>query len=96
MTEFLTVPEIATELRVDETTVRRHIRSGALRATKPFGVVRVTRTDLDAYLAATVIEPATPRPAVPTLPAPRSRPRATPPAGSVRDRLRADRKKAAA
>lgn len=92
MTEFLTVPEIAAELRVDETTVRRHIRTGALRASKPFGVVRINRDDLDTYLQATVVQADTPRPT----PMPRpARSRTSPVGGSVRDRLRADRKKAA-
>jgi excisionase family DNA binding protein len=95
VTEFLTVPEVAAELRVDETTVRRHIRRGDLRATKPFGVVRVARHDLAAYLEQSLIEPDQQRLPTPAVQAPRSRQRAQPPAGSVRDRLRSDRKRAA-
>lgn len=92
---LLTVPEVAAELRVDESTVRRHIRAGNLPACKPFGVVRVTRTDLDAYLASSTITPPSPRLAPrPQVPAP-ARSHRPASGGSVRERLRADRKRAA-
>jgi excisionase family DNA binding protein len=54
--DLLTVHEVATQLRVDDTTVRRWITSGALAAvTLPHGgkrrAYRVRRSTLDALLA---------------------------------------------
>ena len=54
--DLLTVHEVATQLRVDDTTVRRWITSGALEAiTLPHRgrrqVYRIRRTTIDALLA---------------------------------------------
>jgi len=54
--ELLTVREVAKQLRVDDTTVRRWIKNGILEAiTLPHGgarqVYRVRRHTLDALLA---------------------------------------------
>lgn len=56
--ELLTVPEIARELRVSQTTVYRLIDAGELPHT-PVGKRRklVTRQQLDAYLAASAVDP---------------------------------------
>jgi excisionase family DNA binding protein len=48
MPEYLTVREVAAVYRVNEITVRRHIRSGKLRAVKVGGRVRVRQEDADA------------------------------------------------
>jgi excisionase family DNA binding protein len=56
--EFLTVEEIATELKVSPGTVRTWIAAGALRASRPGvagrdgRVYRIVRSDLDSFLAA--------------------------------------------
>lgn len=53
--QYLTVREVATELRVGEETVRRWIRDGALAATQVGGRragLRIERADLEAYLDA--------------------------------------------
>lgn len=50
--DLLTVGEVATELRVSPTTVRRLIRRGELRAHALGAQYRVTRADLDAFLHA--------------------------------------------
>ena len=47
MPEYLTVREVAAIYRVNEITVRRHIRSGKLRAVKVGGRVRVRKEDAD-------------------------------------------------
>jgi len=47
MPEYLTVREVAAIYRVNEITVRRHIRSGKLRAVKIGGRVRVRREDTE-------------------------------------------------
>jgi len=48
--DLLTVGEIAAELRVSRTTVRRLIRGGELRAHALGAEYRVTRENFDAYL----------------------------------------------
>jgi len=53
--ELLTVQEVATRLRVNEATVRRWIKSGALEAIKlphrgKREIYRVRRTTLDSVL----------------------------------------------
>jgi excisionase family DNA binding protein len=48
MPEYLTVREVAAMYKVNEITVRRHIRSGKLRAVKVGGRVRVRKEDADA------------------------------------------------
>ena len=47
MVEYLTVREVAAVYRVNEMTVRRHIRKGKLRAVKVGGRVRVRKEDAD-------------------------------------------------
>lgn len=49
---WLTVAEIAAELRVDPETVRRMIRRGDLAAFRYGSCLRVKRTDLDAFISA--------------------------------------------
>jgi excisionase family DNA binding protein len=89
---YLTVPEIAAELRVDETTVRRHIRAGALVAVKAFGVIRVARTELDAYVDRARVQPDPPA-AVPASTRRTPRPRTAPAHAewSAREQLKLDR-----
>jgi excisionase family DNA binding protein len=94
MTEFLTVPEVAARLRVDESTVRRHIRSGALPAFKACGVLRVAADDLDSYLEGARVVPQGPVVVRQVAQAPRARLGVVGP-GGARDRLRAGRERAA-
>lgn len=50
---LLTVPEVATELRVSRMSVYRWIHAGVLPAARVgASSIRVTRADLDAYIAA--------------------------------------------
>jgi excisionase family DNA binding protein len=48
MPEYLTVRDVAAIYKVNEITVRRHIRSGKLRAAKIGGRVRVRKEDAEA------------------------------------------------
>ena len=48
MPDYLTVREVAAIYKVNQITVRRHIRSGKLRAVKVGGRVRVRKEDADA------------------------------------------------
>ena len=51
--EYLSIGEVAHELRVSEGTVRRRIRAGELPATQlggPGSAVRIPRAALDAWL----------------------------------------------
>ncbi len=48
--ELLTVPEVAKRLRVDATTVRRHISRGALRAVRVGAVWRVPVVAFNEFL----------------------------------------------
>ena len=50
MPEYLTVREVAAIYKVNEITVRRHIRNGKLRAVKIGGRVRVRKEDADAFV----------------------------------------------
>ena len=50
MPEYLTVREVAAIYKVNEITVRRHIRKGTLRAVKIGGSVRVRKEDADAFV----------------------------------------------
>ncbi len=50
MTEFLTVEEVAAEVRVSKMTVYRMIHSGELRAVRIGRSFRVRREDWDDYL----------------------------------------------
>lgn len=59
--QLLTIKQVGEVLGVHEHTVRRQIRRGALVASKPGGlVIRVRSEDLEAYVAAAVIEPDAP------------------------------------
>jgi len=49
--EYMTVAEVAGELRVDESTVRRQIRSGQLPATRIGRQYRISRVEYHAYKA---------------------------------------------
>lgn len=48
--EWLTRREVAEELVCSEDTVDRRIRSGALKALRDGGLVRISRADLNAYI----------------------------------------------
>jgi excisionase family DNA binding protein len=55
MTELLTVREVAQQLRVDETTVRRWLKAGALKGVSlpshgKRQAYRIRREDVDALL----------------------------------------------
>ncbi len=50
--DLFTVGDVATELRVSDTTVRRLIRRGELRAHALGAEYRITREDLERYLLA--------------------------------------------
>jgi excisionase family DNA binding protein len=88
---FLTVPELAAQLKLSESAVRRAIRAGELAATKPRGQLRISEDAVTAWLAASavapeVVLPRRPRPQVfgtPTTPSPTM---------SFRERGRAARK----
>lgn len=62
MTTLLTVPEVAAQLRVNDSTVRRLAASGALKGYKPATHWRFTQADVDAYLEESItvaeVEPA--------------------------------------
>ncbi len=47
---LLTVPEVAERLRVHPITVRRHIKTGRLRAVRIGRAVRVREADLQEYM----------------------------------------------
>lgn len=49
MPEYLTVREVAAIYKVNEITVRRHIRSGKLRAVKIGGRVRVEKEEVEHF-----------------------------------------------
>ncbi|MCU1500619.1 MAG: Helix-turn-helix domain [Acidimicrobiales bacterium] len=89
---LLTVTEVAERVKLDETTVRRAIRRGELRAAKICRQIRVRDTDLEEWFEENLVEPAVD---IPRAPAPRA-PRAVPsPAGtsrgSFRDKVRQQR-----
>lgn len=48
--EYLTIKDIARQLKMDEKTIRRWIKSGQLPAIELGGKYRVSRTDLNAFL----------------------------------------------
>jgi len=52
-TRLLTVPEVASQLRVNNSTVRRLAATGKLRGFKPATHWRFTQDDVDAYLSTT-------------------------------------------
>lgn len=49
MPVYLTVREVAAIYKVNEITVRRHIRNGKLRAVKIGGRVRVAESDVERF-----------------------------------------------
>lgn len=52
MTELLTLPEVAEELRLSRRTVERLVRAGRIRVVRPSpGRTMVERRELNAYLA---------------------------------------------
>ena len=61
--EYLSLAEVAAELKCSVRTVRRLLKAGRLGYSqeKPGGVIRVSRADLNAYYQASRIGPATPR-----------------------------------
>lgn len=94
---LLTVAQVSELVQLDETTIRRAIKRGELQASKPAGQIRIAPDDVDQWLEATRVEPQTiaPAPRITAPSAPRAPRPAHPAAGSVRARLRADRKRAA-
>jgi excisionase family DNA binding protein len=48
--EYLSIKDIAQQLKMDEKTIRRWIKSGQLPAIELGGKYRVTRSDLTAFL----------------------------------------------
>lgn len=48
--EYLTVSEVAKRLRLHEMTVRRHIKSGRLRAIRAGHRIRVAEEEVDAFV----------------------------------------------
>jgi excisionase family DNA binding protein len=57
--QLLTVAEVAAQLRVSTMTIYRLIRSGELPAVRVGRNYRVRAGDLEAYLEAQVVDPAT-------------------------------------
>ena len=55
--EFLSVKEAAEIIRLSEKFIRRAIKDGELRASKPRGRIRIKRADLYAWLEASLVEP---------------------------------------
>lgn len=55
--EMLTFPEACAYLRVSTHTLRRLVYRRLIRHYKPTGALLFARDDLDAHLAASVVEP---------------------------------------
>jgi len=55
--EFLSVKEAAEIVGLSEKAIRRAIDDGELPASKPRGRIRIKRTDLDAWIEASRVEP---------------------------------------
>jgi excisionase family DNA binding protein len=55
MSEYLTVEEMAKELKVSEETVRRLIRSGKLKGIKIGKVLRVNKETYDNFISASEV-----------------------------------------
>ncbi len=49
--KLLTVSEVAERLRLHEMTVRRHIKSGRLRAIRAGGRIRIGESELDEFMS---------------------------------------------
>jgi len=90
--EYLTVAEIASELRLNQQTIRNWIDQGSLRAVRVGPRrVRVLRSDLDRMLAGGATAPPADK-QTPTDPLPEIRQRLDPALQKARDALAADRK----
>jgi len=90
--EYLTVAEIATELKLNQQTIRNWIDQGSLRAVRVGARrVRVLRSDLDRMLGGGATAPA-PDDQTPTDPLWEIRERLDPALQKARDALAADRK----
>lgn len=55
--EWVTVPQIAAELGVSKMTVYRLVHAGEIPSYKVRNLYRVKRTDFDAYLDGTLLDP---------------------------------------
>lgn len=93
---LLTVAQVAAQVQLDETTVRRAIRRGELEASKPAGQIRIAADAVDRWLEETKVLPPVDVPRAPKPRAPRiSRPSSGPTSGSsFRDKVRNERKAA--
>jgi excisionase family DNA binding protein len=62
-TEYLSLPQVAAELKCSVRTVRRYLKEGRLGYSqeKKGGVIRVSREDIAAYYQASRRGPAVPR-----------------------------------
>ena len=90
--EYLTVAEIASELKLNQQTIRNWIDQGSLRAVRVGARrVRVLRSDLDRMLAGGATAPAADE-QTPTDPLREVRQRLDPALQKARDALAADRK----
>ena len=56
--EFLTIEEVAQEIRISVAAVRKRIKEGLLRAYRPGKRVLVRRADLEIFLKRTMQESA--------------------------------------
>ncbi|MFZ0975735.1 MAG: helix-turn-helix domain-containing protein [Solirubrobacteraceae bacterium] len=91
--EYLTVAEIASELKLKQQTIRNWIDQGSLRAVRVGPRrVRVLRSDLDRMLAGGATAPAVAE-QTPTDPVQEIRQRLDPALQSARDALASDRKR---
>lgn len=54
MEEFLTIEEVAKQLKISKATVRRHIKEGRLKAVKIGRVVRVSTQDIKSLFSPVV------------------------------------------
>ena len=87
---ILLLPEVAAQLRVDVSTVRRMIRRGELRASKVGGQVRVAQTWVDDMLERGTVQAPAPQASASRRAGPPSPPPSRGPSGSgtVRDRIK--------
>jgi excisionase family DNA binding protein len=86
---MLTVPEVAAACQISQSSVRRAIADGELRAVKLRSRVRIPREAFDAWLSQHQRPPSgTRQPSTPPRPAQRKKPRQAFPAGSFREMAR--------
>jgi excisionase family DNA binding protein len=86
---MLTVPEVAAACQISQSSVRRAIADGELRAVKLRSRVRIPREAFDAWLSQHQRPPSgTRRPPAPPRPARRTKPRTDFPPGSFREMAR--------